>query len=44
MYYRNLLIGFILAMLLFAQAWPLSAAETNSKTVLLKVHVSFAGG
>jgi hypothetical protein len=44
MNYRNLLIGLILAVLLFAQAWPLSAAETNNKTVLLKVYVSSGGG
>jgi hypothetical protein len=44
MKYRNLLIAFVLALLLFAQALPLSAAETDNKTVLLKVYVSSVGG
>jgi hypothetical protein len=44
MRYRNLLIGFVLAMLLFPRALPLSAAGTDNKTVLLKVYVPFVGG
>ncbi|MBP1740282.1 MAG: hypothetical protein H6Q48_2575 [Deltaproteobacteria bacterium] len=44
MKHKNLLTGFLVATLLFFQAWPLTAAETANKTVLLKVHVPFAGG
>jgi hypothetical protein len=34
----------LLGALLLLWAWPLAAAETDNKTVLLKVHVPFAGG
>lgn len=44
MKYRNLAMILLLGALLLLWAWPLAAAETDNKTVLLKVHVPFAGG
>jgi|APHig6443717497_1056834.scaffolds.fasta_scaffold3001675_1 hypothetical protein len=44
MKYRNLATILFLAALLLPQAWPLAAAETTNRTVLLKVHVPFVGG
>ena len=44
MKYRNLLICFLAATILFLQISPLAAAETDNKTVLLRLHVPSAGG
>ena len=44
MKYRDLAAILLFGALLSLCVWPLSAAETDSKTVLLKVHVPFAGG
>jgi len=44
MKYRNPVTILLIAALLLLPAWPLTAAESANKTVLLKVHVPFAGG
>jgi hypothetical protein len=44
MKYRNLLICFLAATILFLQMSPVAAAEIDNKTVLLKVLVPSAGG
>ena len=41
---RNLIVGALLAVLLFFQALPLSAADTDNKTVFLSVHVPSTAG
>jgi len=40
----NLAVILMLGVLLLLQVLPLSAAQTENKTVILKVHVPFAGG
>lgn len=44
MKYRNIVAMLLIGAVLSLWAWPLDAAESDNKTVLLKVHVPFAGG
>jgi hypothetical protein len=42
--YQSLAVVLLVTALLTLQAAPTAAAETDTKTVLLKVHVPFSGG
>lgn len=44
MKYRDLAAILLFGALLLLWAWPLAAAETGDRTVLLQVHVPFTGG
>ncbi len=44
MRHRSLVIGIIVGTFLFSQAWSVTGAGSDYRSVLLKVHVPFTGG